>query len=132
MTDQKQTESKLWPFLAAGHTDIVILSLILVLAVIGAFLRNEFFFRISLVVAICNFALLWYGLRKANDERVNHLVFLASHVTMIVVFSLLAVVGTFVKHDIIQGIDIALYTRILAWLIGFTYALVYSILKRVR
>jgi hypothetical protein len=113
-----------------AQADIIRLALIVILALAGFLLHKDVLLRISLIAAVYNFAALWYGLRKAKDERISSHLYLAAYITLLAVFIILGTMGSLYKNQFIQNIDVLLYTRIIAWFIGFSYALTYSIIKR--
>jgi hypothetical protein len=115
------------------HSDILILALILTLTVMSYVAKEEWYLRVSLFLMVLNFGNILYASRKDRaDERIRHHKHFAAYVTVIVVFLVLALMSVLHKHDIVRGIEMHTYTRLITWVLGFTYALSYSILKRVK
>lgn len=113
--------------------DILILAIILAFTAIGIAAKNKIFLQVSLFWMIFNFMVIWIGSKKEKtDERVLHHQYFSSYVTVIVVFFVLVLMGLIYKFNIFREINMQTHTQLIAWILGFTYALSYSILKRVK
>lgn len=107
--------------------DILILAIILAFTAIGLVAKSAMFLRISLFLMIFNFVLIWIGSREEKtDERIHHHKYFSSYITVIVVFCVLMLMGVMYKINILRDINMHTHTQLIAWILGFTYALSYS------
>lgn len=127
--DSDQKKNPISVFYKA-QSDIIALVLIIVLAAAGIVFRQKFLLSISLIIALINFAQIYFGTREKQDERTQHQRNLAGYHTLIAVFLLVWAISVLNGSRIIKDLDVQFLFRIVTWSIGFIYALAYSIIKR--